>query len=1113
MKFKKLMLVAFVLLAVITIGAVSAADNASSVEDFSSGDMLAVDESSEDLAENPSDEIIASDDDLSSDADEILASSESLSENVTVEVRDKVDASEDNGYIAYVRDDNSLNGTVTLSIDGTQYYNKEFDATKSSVFIRDSDLKDFNFGDFLGNHTVKLTYNNLSKESVVSFVFEPYFIQPYTVAAGEVSYIIFKAPGDFKGEVALYSTAYNNVTDYYDPDELLVRYLISASASEIPLPKLSAGGHVFYVNYTIDGKNNTELFGVYYTENSQNFTSDISSDEINVGDSVTVTVTGPKEGWIDLYVNGKHKALYSLANNTTVKHVFSDLGVGTHVISISYDGQGYNELFYQKEFLITVSNPSAQPGIVDNSKDSSTTSIYGELILRDTATGEVFKRNITVGPIKSSMTKFNNTDVDGNITEIINQLLNLAQIQAGGKTVTVKSQNVTKSALERYDNRTYTPIDLSLGASLVIGGYYGTSWLANVTVIAEYGGGSSCIVSFNATGGEGEMANVVVENNTNFTLPECGFTKENRVFYGWSVGDAIKQPGENITVIGDIAIGTVWRYYAEIPPSSGGKATVHDASVDASITYIECTLILTDARTGEIFIKNITADPVQSSYVAGFNNLTDDMINVTVNQLLGIAQTHAGDKMVLVKNQTVSNDTRRSPFDNRNYVWLDYYEYAEGVDLGLNSFRFLSVGGNYGAIWNCSVLIEAEYASGSSCMVSFDTTGGEGKMANVVVENNTNFTLPECGFTKEYRVFYGWNVGDSIKQPGENITVIGDISIKTVWRSDSEFNNTTGKAEVKDIAVDLSTTSIDGRLLLTDLSTGAVYLINITVGPVKSNYTNPGNDAVIGDMINDAVSQLLNLAQLQTGGKTVTVKNQTVSNVTSTELNDTRVRALHDYYEGTDGLIESPRFLFVSGDYGTAWTYPVLVEAEYTGVVVVNIAEVNVKLSKAAFTYNGKVQKPVITLTDGVVLKEGVDYTLKWSSTSPKKAGTYSVTVTGIGAYNGTVKKTFKINKAANPLKVKAKTVKVKFSKLKKKAQTLAVSKVVKFTKKGQGTLTYVKASGNKKITINKKTGKVAVAKGLKKGTYAVKVKIKAAGNANYKASAYKTLTFKIKIS
>ncbi len=177
---------------------------------------------------------------------------------------------------------------------------------------------------------------------------------------------------------------------------------------------------------------------------------------------------------------------------------------------------------------------------------------------------------------------------------------------------------------------------------------------------------------------------------------------------------------------------------------------------------------------------------------------------------------------------------------------------------------------------------------------------------------------------------------------------------------------------------------------------------------------------------------------------------------------------------------------------------------------IIDISTVKVALSKTAFTYNAKVQKPTVTLTNGAVLKEGVDYTLKWSAASPKNVGTYTVTVTGIGIYKGTVKKAFKINKAANPLTVKAKSVKVKFSALKKKAQSLAVSKVVTFSKKGQGALTYAKVSGNKKITINKKTGKVTVAKGLKKGTYKVKVKIKAAGNANYKASAYKAVAFKI---
>ena len=51
---------------------------------------------------------------------------------------------------------------------------------------------------------------------------------------------------------------------------------------------------------------------------------------------------------------------------------------------------------------------------------------------------------------------------------------------------------------------------------------------------------------------------------------------------------------------------------------------------------------------------------------------------------------------------------------------------------------------------------------------------------------------------------------------------------------------------------------------------------------------------------------------------------------------------------------------------------------------------------------------------------------------------------------------------------------------------------------------------GNGKITVNKTNGKITVKKGLKKGSHKVQVKIKAAGNSNYKASAVKTVTVTI---
>ena len=120
-------------------------------------------------------------------------------------------------------------------------------------------------------------------------------------------------------------------------------------------------------------------------------------------------------------------------------------------------------------------------------------------------------------------------------------------------------------------------------------------------------------------------------------------------------------------------------------------------------------------------------------------------------------------------------------------------------------------------------------------------------------------------------------------------------------------------------------------------------------------------------------------------------------------------------------------------------------------------------------------------------------------------------TVTGKQRYFGSVSNTFTISKAANKLSVKGKTASVKYKVLKKRAQTLAVNKVITFKSKGQGTLSYAKKSGNKKIIINKKTGKVKVNKGLKKGIYKVTVRVKASGSGNYKASE-KTVTFKVRV-
>ena len=110
-----------------------------------------------------------------------------------------------------------------------------------------------------------------------------------------------------------------------------------------------------------------------------------------------------------------------------------------------------------------------------------------------------------------------------------------------------------------------------------------------------------------------------------------------------------------------------------------------------------------------------------------------------------------------------------------------------------------------------------------------------------------------------------------------------------------------------------------------------------------------------------------------------------------------------------------------------------------------------------------------------------------------------------------------------NTLDVKGKTASVKYSKLRKKAQYLGVSKVISFADEGQGEKTYSLASAvksgksyKKYFIVNSATGKVTVKKGLKKGTYTVKVNVSAAGETKKEVPFYlpvtKTVKFKIKV-
>ena len=84
--------------------------------------------------------------------------------------------------------------------------------------------------------------------------------------------------------------------------------------------------------------------------------------------------------------------------------------------------------------------------------------------------------------------------------------------------------------------------------------------------------------------------------------------------------------------------------------------------------------------------------------------------------------------------------------------------------------------------------------------------------------------------------------------------------------------------------------------------------------------------------------------------------------------------------------------------------------------------------------------------------------------------------------------------RVANPMKVKKTVSTLNYKVVKDRDRTVKPLSVT-----GQkGALTYVKTSGSDKLTVNKQTAKVTVKKGTKKGVYKVKIRITAAGDADY---------------
>lgn len=155
-----------------------------------------------------------------------------------------------------------------------------------------------------------------------------------------------------------------------------------------------------------------------------------------------------------------------------------------------------------------------------------------------------------------------------------------------------------------------------------------------------------------------------------------------------------------------------------------------------------------------------------------------------------------------------------------------------------------------------------------------------------------------------------------------------------------------------------------------------------------------------------------------------------------------------------------------------------------------SVDKFTVKLSDSIYSYNGKIRKPVVSVTDryGKVISSA-NYVVSYSNTSSINAGTYTVTVKFKGNYSGTIVASYKINPASITFLSLSTTNYVYDGKVKVPTVTVKAGSLLPATKINKN---------NSNVIITYAPGRINV------GTYQVTIK----GRGNYTGT--KVITFKI---
>ena len=198
-----------------------------------------------------------------------------------------------------------------------------------------------------GDYTIRAVYNGddryLSSEDSV-FIEVDNTYSSMTITANDITYGSTAAVS-----VKLNSDATGTVTATIDG--ITKSATVSKGTAKVTFTGLGAGSKSVVVDYTGDNNYYSNTKTAKFTVNKANLNLIVQTSDIKIGQDAIISVPLPANAGGSLNINGE---IISVPNDGNVSHSISNLGLGTHEITVTYTGDNYNSV--SRSVNVTVSD-------------------------------------------------------------------------------------------------------------------------------------------------------------------------------------------------------------------------------------------------------------------------------------------------------------------------------------------------------------------------------------------------------------------------------------------------------------------------------------------------------------------------------------------------------------------------------------------------------------------------------------------------------------------------------------------------------------------------------------------------------------------------------------